>query len=127
MFTSLDLWTFSQMSVAPESPGVTVVQLSDDQMVQAQGVIQAPQTSVIQSPQVQTVQVRGCDGLCHDLYSYYASTSFLRVLSHLTPLILTLGLFSLIRTKFTGATPPPDQGLNQKAAPLSDKKRWSWS
>lgn len=46
------------MSEAPESPGVTVVQLSDDQMVQVQGVIQAPQTSVIQSPEVQTVQVR---------------------------------------------------------------------
>lgn len=33
--------------------GVTVVQLSDGQTVQLQGVIQAPQTSVIQSPQVQ--------------------------------------------------------------------------
>nr|XP_046264695.1 cAMP-responsive element modulator isoform X1 [Scatophagus argus]XP_046264696.1 cAMP-responsive element modulator isoform X1 [Scatophagus argus] len=44
-------------SVAAESPGVTVVQLSDEQMLQVQGVIQAPQTSVIQSPQVQTVQI----------------------------------------------------------------------
>lgn len=47
-----------QMSAAPESPGVTVVQLSDDQTVQVQRVIQAPQPSVIQSPPVQTVQVR---------------------------------------------------------------------
>uniref|UniRef100_A0A3Q1GQI2 cAMP-responsive element modulator-like n=1 Tax=Acanthochromis polyacanthus TaxID=80966 RepID=A0A3Q1GQI2_9TELE len=39
------------------SSGVTVVQLSDGQTVQVQGVIQAPQTSVIQSPQVQTVQI----------------------------------------------------------------------
>ncbi|XP_038573231.1 cAMP-responsive element modulator isoform X1 [Micropterus salmoides] len=46
----------SQVSVAADSPGVTVVQLSDGQTVQVQGVIQAPQTSVIQSP-VQTVQV----------------------------------------------------------------------
>ncbi|XP_071347049.1 cAMP-responsive element modulator-like isoform X1 [Trachinotus anak] len=45
-----------QVSVAAESPGVTV-QLSDGQTVQVQGVIQAPQTSVIQSPQVQTVQI----------------------------------------------------------------------
>lgn len=43
-----------QVSVATESPGVTVVQLCDGQV---QGVIQAPQTSVIQSPQVQTVQI----------------------------------------------------------------------
>ncbi|XP_039671775.1 cAMP-responsive element modulator-like isoform X2 [Perca fluviatilis] len=46
-----------QVSVAGESPGVTVVQLCDGQTVQVQGVIQAPQTSVIQSPQVQTVQI----------------------------------------------------------------------
>lgn len=44
-----------QVSEAEESP---VVQLSDGQTVQVQGVIQAPQTSVIQSPQVQTAQVR---------------------------------------------------------------------
>ncbi|XP_070701053.1 cAMP-responsive element modulator-like [Pempheris klunzingeri] len=47
----------SQASVAAESPGVTVVQLTDGQTVQVQGVIQAPKTSVIQSPQVQTVQI----------------------------------------------------------------------
>ncbi|XP_023137059.1 cAMP-responsive element modulator-like isoform X1 [Amphiprion ocellaris] len=46
-----------QVSLAAESSGVTVVQLSDGQTVQVQGVIQAPQTSVIQSPQVQTVQI----------------------------------------------------------------------
>ncbi|XP_042353145.1 cAMP-responsive element modulator-like [Plectropomus leopardus] len=43
--------------VSAGSPGVTVVQLCDGQTVQVQGVIQAPQTSVIQSPQVQTVQI----------------------------------------------------------------------
>ena len=42
-----------------ESPGVAVVQLYDGQTVPVQGVIQAPLTSVIQSPQVQTVQVGG--------------------------------------------------------------------
>ncbi|XP_030259132.1 cAMP-responsive element modulator isoform X2 [Sparus aurata] len=44
----------NQVSEAEESP---VVQLSDGQTVQVQGVIQAPQTSVIQSPQVQTAQI----------------------------------------------------------------------
>lgn len=63
--TWLDLYL--QVSVAADSPGVTVVQLSDGQTVQVQGVIQAPQTSVIQSP-VQTVQVRA--RLCHALYLY---------------------------------------------------------
>ncbi|XP_060901428.1 cAMP-responsive element modulator-like [Labrus mixtus] len=38
-----------------ESPGGTVVQLSDGQTQQVQGVIQAPQNSVIQSPQIATV------------------------------------------------------------------------
>ncbi|XP_031610246.2 cAMP-responsive element modulator isoform X1 [Oreochromis aureus] len=46
----------AQVSLAEESSGVTVVQLPG-QTVQIQGVIQAPQTSVIQSPQVQTVQI----------------------------------------------------------------------
>ncbi|XP_069565039.1 cAMP-responsive element modulator isoform X1 [Brachyistius frenatus] len=40
-----------------ESSGVTVVRLSDGQTLQVQGVIHAPQTSVIQAPQVQTVQI----------------------------------------------------------------------
>ncbi|TNN35892.1 Cyclic AMP-responsive element-binding protein 1 [Liparis tanakae] len=40
-----------------ESPGVTVVQLLDGRTVQVQGVIQAPQTSVIQAPHVQTMQI----------------------------------------------------------------------
>ena len=36
---------------------MTVVQLPVEQTVQVQAVIQAPQASVIQSPQMQTVQV----------------------------------------------------------------------
>ncbi|KAI9524275.1 hypothetical protein NQZ68_019742 [Dissostichus eleginoides] len=47
----------AQVSVEGGSPGVTVVQLSDGQMLQVHGVIQAPQTSVIQAPSVQTVQI----------------------------------------------------------------------
>ncbi|KAK5889504.1 hypothetical protein CesoFtcFv8_015503 [Champsocephalus esox] len=47
----------AQASVEGGSPGVTVVQLSDGQMLQVHGVIQAPQTSVIQAPPVQTVQI----------------------------------------------------------------------
>ena len=46
-----------QVAIEAESSAVTVVQLSDGQTVPVQGVIQAPQTSVIQSPHVQTVQV----------------------------------------------------------------------
>lgn len=38
-------------------PTVTLVQLPNGQTVQVHGVIQAAQPSVIQSPQVQTVQV----------------------------------------------------------------------
>ncbi|XP_042285527.1 cAMP-responsive element modulator-like isoform X1 [Thunnus albacares] len=53
----------TQVSVAAESPGVTVVQLSDGQTLQVQGVIQAPQTSVIQSPQVQTVEIATAEEL----------------------------------------------------------------
>ncbi|XP_035026103.2 cAMP-responsive element modulator isoform X1 [Hippoglossus stenolepis] len=45
-----------QASVA-ESPGVTVVQLSDGETLEVQRLIQAPQTSVIQPPQVHTVQI----------------------------------------------------------------------
>lgn len=59
-----------QVSVAAESPAVTIVQLSDGPTVQVQGVIQAPQTSVIQSPQVQTVEVRAHAGLWPDLGFY---------------------------------------------------------
>ena len=55
--------------MAVESHGVTVVQLSDGQTVQVPGVIQAPQTSVIQSPQVQTVQVRAHTRLGDNLNS----------------------------------------------------------
>ncbi|XP_014867551.1 PREDICTED: cyclic AMP-responsive element-binding protein 1-like [Poecilia mexicana] len=39
------------------SPGVTIVQLPNGQTVQVHGVIQAAQPSVIQSPQVQAVQI----------------------------------------------------------------------
>ncbi|XP_074544974.1 cAMP-responsive element modulator-like isoform X2 [Halichoeres trimaculatus] len=46
-----------QVSVAAESPAVSVVELPDGQTVQVQGVIQTPQASVIQSPQVQTAQI----------------------------------------------------------------------
>eukprot|EP00064_Thunnus_orientalis_P009882 superscaffoldBa00001281_g9908 len=53
----------NEVSVAAESPGVTVVQLSDGQTLQVQGVIQAPQTSVIQSPQVQTVEIATAEEL----------------------------------------------------------------
>lgn len=38
-------------------PTVTLVQLPNGQTVQVHGVIQAAQSSVIQSPHVQTVQV----------------------------------------------------------------------
>ncbi len=40
------------------APTFTLVQLPNGQTVQVHGVIQAAQPSVIQSPQVQTVQVR---------------------------------------------------------------------
>uniref|UniRef100_A0A3B5MV02 cAMP responsive element binding protein 1 n=1 Tax=Xiphophorus couchianus TaxID=32473 RepID=A0A3B5MV02_9TELE len=42
--------------VTSSSQGVTIVQLPNGQTVQVHGVIQAAQPSVIQSPQVQTVQ-----------------------------------------------------------------------
>jgi hypothetical protein len=43
--------------VSSSGPTVTLVQLPNGQTVQVHGVIQAAQPSVIQSPQVQTVQV----------------------------------------------------------------------
>ncbi|XP_072235557.1 cyclic AMP-responsive element-binding protein 1 [Leuresthes tenuis] len=43
--------------VSSSSPTVTLVQLPNGQTVQVHGVIQAAQPSVIQSPQVQTVQI----------------------------------------------------------------------
>ncbi|XP_072859031.2 cAMP-responsive element modulator isoform X2 [Pogona vitticeps] len=54
--------TITQVSVAGSttgrgSPSVTVVQLPSGQTVHVQGVIQATQPSVIQSPQLQSVQV----------------------------------------------------------------------
>ncbi|XP_058040363.1 cAMP-responsive element modulator isoform X3 [Ahaetulla prasina] len=54
--------TIAQVSVAGSttgrgSPSVTVVQLPSGQTVHVQGVIQATQSSVIQSPQLQSVQV----------------------------------------------------------------------
>lgn len=56
-------WCFLQASLAAaqvssSNPTVTLVQLPNGQTVQVHGVIQAAQPSVIQSPQVQTVQVR---------------------------------------------------------------------
>lgn len=54
--------TLAQASIAagqlsPGAPGVTIVQLPNGQTVQVHGVIQAAQPSVIQSPQVQAVQI----------------------------------------------------------------------
>ncbi|XP_067557996.1 cAMP-responsive element modulator isoform X10 [Pseudorca crassidens] len=54
--------TLAQVSVAGSgtgrgSPAVTLVQLPSGQTVHVQGVFQTPQPSVIQSPQLQTVQV----------------------------------------------------------------------
>ncbi|XP_067359148.1 cyclic AMP-responsive element-binding protein 1-like isoform X2 [Channa argus] len=53
--------TLAQASIAGQvssgSPTVTLVQLPNGQTVQVHGVIQAAQPSVIQSPQVQTVQI----------------------------------------------------------------------
>ncbi|XP_078143692.1 cAMP-responsive element modulator isoform X1 [Centroberyx gerrardi] len=46
-----------QVSVGSGGSGVTMLQLSDGQTVQVHGVIQTPQSSVIQSPPVQTVQI----------------------------------------------------------------------
>ncbi|MEE6467144.1 hypothetical protein FKM82_007149 [Ascaphus truei] len=57
--------SMAQVSVAGTSavgtPSVTVVHLSSGQTVQVQGVIQGTQTSVIQSPQIQSVQVATID------------------------------------------------------------------
>lgn len=54
--------TLAQVSVAGSgtgrgSPAVTLVQLPSGQTVHVQGVIPTPQPSIIQSPQIQTVQV----------------------------------------------------------------------
>ncbi|XP_028322009.1 cyclic AMP-responsive element-binding protein 1-like [Gouania willdenowi] len=54
--------TLAQASIAAghvtsSSPTVTLVQLPNGQTVQVHGVIQAAQPSVIQSPQIQTVQI----------------------------------------------------------------------
>lgn len=47
------------------APTVTLVQLPNGQTVQVHGVIQAAQPSVIQSPQVQTVQVLTEENSCY--------------------------------------------------------------
>uniref|UniRef100_A0AAY4EW87 CREB1 protein n=1 Tax=Denticeps clupeoides TaxID=299321 RepID=A0AAY4EW87_9TELE len=57
--------TLAQVSMAAghataAGPTVTLVQLPNGQTVQVHGVIQAAQPSVIQSPQVQTVQLSQC-------------------------------------------------------------------
>ncbi|KAM3585096.1 uncharacterized protein V6R79_007393 [Siganus canaliculatus] len=49
--------TIAAAQVSSSSPTVTLVQLPNGQTVQVHGVIQAAQPSVIQSPQVQTVQI----------------------------------------------------------------------
>lgn len=54
---SLAQATIAAAQVSSSSPTVTLVQLPNGQTVQVHGVIQAAQPSVIQSPQVQTVQI----------------------------------------------------------------------
>ncbi|NXK16987.1 CREB1 protein, partial [Arenaria interpres] len=56
------------------APTVTLVQLPNGQTVQVHGVIQAAQPSVIQSPQVQTVQV-----LTEDHSYYFDCCSYLQI------------------------------------------------
>ncbi|KAM9428723.1 cAMP-responsive element modulator-like isoform 1-T2 [Salvelinus alpinus] len=53
----------TQVSGTGDSAGMTVVQLPSGQTVHVQGVIQAPQASVIQSPQMQNVQITSIAGL----------------------------------------------------------------
>ncbi|XP_078085050.1 cyclic AMP-responsive element-binding protein 1b isoform X2 [Mustelus asterias] len=59
--TQAQLATIAQVTMpgiqSTTSPTVTLVQLPNGQTVQVQGVIQAAQSSVIQSPQVQTVHI----------------------------------------------------------------------
>ncbi|KAG7502500.1 hypothetical protein JOB18_021005 [Solea senegalensis] len=60
--TSAQIATLAQVSMATghtsaTGPTVTLVQLPNGQTVQVHGVIQAAQPSVIQSPQIQTVQI----------------------------------------------------------------------
>ncbi|XP_058478412.1 cyclic AMP-responsive element-binding protein 1-like [Solea solea] len=60
--TSAQLATLAQVTMATghtsaTGPTVTLVQLPNGQTVQVHGVIQAAQPSVIQSPQIQTVQI----------------------------------------------------------------------
>ncbi|MBV98339.1 cAMP-responsive element modulator, partial [Eschrichtius robustus] len=61
-FHDLDNGAISSVSVAGSgtgrgSPAVTLVQLPSGQTVHVQGVFQTPQPSVIQSPQIQAIQV----------------------------------------------------------------------
>lgn len=63
---------YSKTSVGGEGgtgapSAVTVVQLSGGQTLHVQGVIQAPQASVIQSPHIQNLQVRHCLSLPPDV------------------------------------------------------------
>ncbi|XP_024247529.1 cAMP-responsive element modulator isoform X1 [Oncorhynchus tshawytscha] len=53
----------TQVSGTGDSAGMTVVQLPSGQTLHVQGVIQAPQASVIQSPQMQNVQITSIAGL----------------------------------------------------------------
>ncbi|XP_068427878.1 cyclic AMP-responsive element-binding protein 1b [Clinocottus analis] len=58
--TQAQIATLAQMTMSAghaSGPTVTLVQLPNGQTVQVHGVIQAAQPSVIQSPQVQTVQI----------------------------------------------------------------------
>lgn len=68
------MFVFLQMSLGGGS--VAVVQLPGGQF-QVQGVIQSAQSSVIQSPQGQTVQVRPPSFLCTVIiYSFFKSSSY---------------------------------------------------
>ncbi|CAF98233.1 unnamed protein product, partial [Tetraodon nigroviridis] len=69
--------------VSSSNPTVTLVQLPNGQTVQVHGVIQAAQPSVIQSPQVQTVQICSfpvwnetrCNGLMCVFFSFFSQIS----------------------------------------------------
>lgn len=75
-------WSWLQAPIAAgqvssNSPTVTLVQLPNGQTVQVHGVIQAAQHSVIQSPQVQTVQVREENVFIIDLLQHNCSFFFI--------------------------------------------------
>lgn len=80
-------------------PTVTLVQLPNGQTVQVHGVIQAAQPSVIQSPQVQAVQVKHA----------HVQSSFLRfIFSHNIKNVNLEGLFdAFLSGLFVCSRSPP--------------------